>query len=799
MVAPSKTWVAIFVLFSIQLGTLSAHAGQYTIDGFTLGDRVSSSGSTYRSYTCKPSDDFAEASRCERTRETRANRVSSVSSDTLIHAQDGTVLYVMSNIAPLSLTRRAVESEIDALAQNMNERPAKVMWFPEDQGPPTSVIAIWGQVKLQELGYDPLSMLEEGKSPHLGVLVDTLGDLQRSAKQNLPVYRITGGPGFVYAASFGGNNQGHRHILAVDGTQLAKRKFRLSLEGILHRDESLANDDYSLWPQVALTTRQLALDTSAQAATAELDKVFAEFPSKKLYSHVWAVLPGGPISHLSDSEYWPVDIYQTKTEHPNIRRELQMVVSRWPADPFIEFAYYTIGDFDTAVKINPKSIIGDAVHYARAHAVVESILKDAVAIVKSKKDNKDDYTPDGVGDMLSYLGEKAGVNDAKLLGSLVPHFAERAAMAKTDFEIVMLDKKAHHADDAAYFLGWLNFQQGKLKEALPYLSQAITIGNGDYQVAAVRLAARIQMSYPAAEQFKIVSSDPVFARQPLLWYVAARSAFREFDYKTVIKEVEQAFITMNIPLDRLPATTDPKRLDAAIERINPDLNSDPNFVELPYILQASKEFLDYRSYLDAAASEHPDVLAMRARAIIVKYSLLVDPPEQPAHPPPLAHKDLRQALHLIDLTLAKVPQGADFAALREWLYYRKVRIAALFAPESVPGVIALMKREFPNSKLLDDVLAEQLFGQGVVMHDVPAAEITFRTLLQKYPNGNAVDNAFSWMAILYRCTGRTQDALALNREILQRFPMTRHAKYARERMANPGTENCSLPGFASNS
>jgi outer membrane protein assembly factor BamD (BamD/ComL family) len=176
--------------------------------------------------------------------------------------------------------------------------------------------------------------------------------------------------------------------------------------------------------------------------------------------------------------------------------------------------------------------------------------------------------------------------------------------------------------------------------------------------------------------------------------------------------------------------------------------------------------------------------------------MLLNPPEQPAHPPVLAHKDLRQAVHLIDMTLAKVPQSAVFAGLREWLYYRKVRIAAVYAPETVPSVIAAMEQEFPNSSLLDDVLAEQLYAQGVVMHDVQAAETTFQTLLRKYPNGNAVDNAYGWMAILYRCTGHTREALAMNREILRRFPTTRHAIYARDRMAHPEANNCGLNGFA---
>jgi tetratricopeptide (TPR) repeat protein len=792
---PARAWLPIFVLFATLSASQSAGAASYAVDGFTVGGQISPVNSDYRFYACKPSGDFAEAVRCERTQQTRLNGGNAAVLNTLVHGQDGTALYV-SNSATTSLNRTGAQNDINDLSRTINEQPRKVLWLPENQNNPTMVIAIWGSVKLEQVLGEPVFDLSQGNSPHLGALIDTVGDLKLSANQDLPIYRIGAGSGFVYAASLSSSGKGHRQYVAVDGTQLVMRQFQLAAQNVLQRDQALASNDYSLWPEMALATRRLSLDTSPETATAELNKLFAKSPSKKLYSHVWAVLPGGPIEHLPSSEYWPVDIYGPKTEHPSIRHDLQSVISERPSDPFIEFAYYVTGDFDKAIAANPKSVISNAIHYARSHAVIESILKDAVAIVNSRK-SKDADNPDGVVERLQYLRDNAGIYDDKRIGSFVPRFAERAALAKPDLESVMANKTAHHADDAAYFLGWLAFQADKSEEALPYLSQAVVIGNGDFQEAGLKLTVKIQQERSPAEQYRIVDSDPNFSKQPVLWYVAARSAYREYDYETVIKEVKRALQAMNVPIDRLPATTDPQRLGDAIKRFSSDLYDDLNFVELPYLLQASTEFLNYEMYLKSAATEHADVLTKRARALIVKYSMLLNPPDQPAHPLPLAHKDLRQALHLIDVTLANVPKDAAYA-LREWLYYRKVRIAAVYAPKTVPDIVAAMQQEFPNSKLLDDVLAEQLYAQGVVMQDVHAAETTFRTLIQKYPNGNAVDNAYGWMAILYRCVGRNQDALAMNREILKRFPLTRHAKYARERMANPSADNCGLSDFANN-
>jgi TolA-binding protein len=110
----------------------------------------------------------------------------------------------------------------------------------------------------------------------------------------------------------------------------------------------------------------------------------------------------------------------------------------------------------------------------------------------------------------------------------------------------------------------------------------------------------------------------------------------------------------------------------------------------------------------------------------------------------------------------------------------------------VPEEVASMERVFPTSALLDDALAEQIFAQGMSLNDLNAAEVTFRKLIKTYPRGNAIDNAYTWMAIIYRRNCRLQEAQTMNSEIIRRFPLTRHAMYAQERLANP--TSCSSVG-----
>ena len=91
-----------------------------------------------------------------------------------------------------------------------------------------------------------------------------------------------------------------------------------------------------------------------------------------------------------------------------------------------------------------------------------------------------------------------------------------------------------------------------------------------------------------------------------------------------------------------------------------------------------------------------------------------------------------------------------------------------------------MLAETPGDPELRYMLAMEYVSAG----DDAAAAGCFEELLRQYPNGNAVDNAYSWLAISEGCAGNEQKAKELNREIVRRFPFTRHATYARNRLAN---------------
>jgi len=90
------------------------------------------------------------------------------------------------------------------------------MKMPHQSGLPDGLIAVWGRVTLEPLDQESIKALGDGKNPKKGFLIDYLRNFTRSAKEGLPIYRIGGGPGFIWAASFDQKGRGTLRLAAVD-------------------------------------------------------------------------------------------------------------------------------------------------------------------------------------------------------------------------------------------------------------------------------------------------------------------------------------------------------------------------------------------------------------------------------------------------------------------------------------------------------------------------------------------------------------------------------------------------------
>ena len=428
---------------------------QYAIEELFLGQRVQIGAPEYKVYNCKPSDDFSGMTRCQHWQQRSARATAQNVTKTFMHAGDGTIAYVAATTSPVALSQSEGNTEINQISRVLNARPTTIMWLPAD-GKPSAVITTWGSIRLEALGGPDRVILSEGKSPRVGILVDTLGNLTKSAKEGEPVFRVIGGQGYLFSVNFDPDGRGHRRQMAIDATQLGNAKFDRDMRGTLEKNQQLHARDYSLWPEVAATTRRLALDTSPTNANQQLAKVISGYPkAKHLHSQLWSVMPGGVIIGLGAGEYRKIDIYGPNTKYPEIKRNVQDFIANNSSAPFVEMAHYMNGDLQRALEQGAKSPIRTVLFYARGHKLLEALLQDVMAALKK------DYPTAEDGSLLVYRtqADLNGMPHLHLLEPLsnsFPAFAARAAIIKPYFQEALKDARGPHADDAAYMLGWLS-------------------------------------------------------------------------------------------------------------------------------------------------------------------------------------------------------------------------------------------------------------------------------------------------------------------------------------------------------
>ena len=200
-----------------QLGQQSTSVSAYAVGSLALGARVQSDRS-YRAYQCNPSDQFEGFIWCQKTRKERERRGSFSASYTILHSLDGTVVYANRYQEPAFWAPNEVNEDIESYSLKFGEQP-RIITMPRRPGLPEGILAMWGKVVLDPLDSESLKLLAEGRRPtKKGYFIDFIGNFARSAKEGLPVYRLSGGPGFVWVASYDQKGRGTLRFSALDAS-----------------------------------------------------------------------------------------------------------------------------------------------------------------------------------------------------------------------------------------------------------------------------------------------------------------------------------------------------------------------------------------------------------------------------------------------------------------------------------------------------------------------------------------------------------------------------------------------------
>jgi hypothetical protein len=206
---------AIVLLAQLVLCGSALAATEYAVDGLAVGTQLDFGSASYREYKCNPSDQFEGLIWCQKSGTDKERRGHYIVAYSLLHSQDGSVSYINRSQEPAFLNAKEAELSIERYSRKFGDSP-RIMKMPHRNGLPDGVIAVWGKVTLEPLDQESIKTLADGKSPKKGFLVDYLRNFTRSAKEGLPIYRIDGGPGFIWAASFGQKGRGTLRLAAVN-------------------------------------------------------------------------------------------------------------------------------------------------------------------------------------------------------------------------------------------------------------------------------------------------------------------------------------------------------------------------------------------------------------------------------------------------------------------------------------------------------------------------------------------------------------------------------------------------------
>ncbi len=190
----------------------------YSVAGMQLGSNVVSGSADYRDYTCAPNNQYPGFTACQRQLAERSRRRRILESTSFLHAPDGSAVYINQNLEPVAMDERDAHDEVSRLSETLGK--ATLLPNPPARGAPGGLIASWGAVSLQPLDPARTAELAAGTGDESGILVDTTGNPQRSAQRGLPVYRLGGGSGYVWSASWNGRGRGALRMLAIDASRL---------------------------------------------------------------------------------------------------------------------------------------------------------------------------------------------------------------------------------------------------------------------------------------------------------------------------------------------------------------------------------------------------------------------------------------------------------------------------------------------------------------------------------------------------------------------------------------------------
>ena len=183
----------------------------YSVAGLKLGDSLQS----LNQYSCEPSIIIDQAFWCQKTgRSTSANGDAVVADKVLVSDRQG-VRYASRYVDPAYFQPGEVLDEVARLRARFRDQ-GHLNVYGQNGRNPSAVIATWGDIILQQLTSADISAIRSNTFKAKGLYIDYLNDPSLSAQRGMPVYQISGGPGFFWISKSDDNGVGSLRFGMID-------------------------------------------------------------------------------------------------------------------------------------------------------------------------------------------------------------------------------------------------------------------------------------------------------------------------------------------------------------------------------------------------------------------------------------------------------------------------------------------------------------------------------------------------------------------------------------------------------
>jgi hypothetical protein len=223
----------------------------YSIGDLFLGAKVSVGGAARLGYDCADSKKFDDFSWCTKAGNEFEPRGRFKASYSMMLDRDGRIVYLNRYQEPAYWGTNEAQDDILRYSKKVGEEP-RIIHLPARPGFPKGTLATWGNVILEPISGYELDLLAADKPLPKGIAIDFIGNFTKSAQQGLPIYRLGGGAGFVWAGSYNAQGRGTLRFSAVNASAYTPRPATPSLSSGPVEHQAVAQPPFAQQPPFSL-------------------------------------------------------------------------------------------------------------------------------------------------------------------------------------------------------------------------------------------------------------------------------------------------------------------------------------------------------------------------------------------------------------------------------------------------------------------------------------------------------------------------------------------------------------------